>query len=571
MNSYFKKFIGVLALLAVVVACNEEFLETRPYGSVTEGLLATTEKGANSLLIAAYSNLDGFSGWDNGSPWGGAASNWTFGSVAGGDAYKGSEAGDQPDVTPIELHTIDANNPYVEGKWRNYYDGISRTNQAIKSFKSLSDINETQRAQRLAEARFLRGFYHYELHKVFGNVPYIDETVTDVRVGNAGSPLAKIQADLKAAADLLPLTQTEVGRATKGAAQALLANSYLRESKYAEAKTLLDAIINSKRYSLNALYHDNFNPAVRNTNESVLEVQQSVNDGTEGDNGNWGDVLNFPYNGGPQGCCGFHQPSQNLVNAFQTDANGLPLLDTYNNQDVKSDNGIKATDPFTPHTGNLDPRLDWTVGRRSLPYLDWGNHPGSTWIRDQSYGGPYAPKKNVHYRTQQGVLSSASGWSTGPNTNNVKLIRYADVLLQAAECEVEVGSLEKAREYTNLVRARAANPAGWVKNADGSNAANYVIGLYNTAWTDKAVARKAVRFERRLELGMEGHRFFDLVRWGIADTEKAAYFAAESKKRQYLAGGRYVKGKSEFFPIPAKAITQSSKDGKATIAQNPGY
>lgn len=571
MNSYLKKFIGVLVLVAIVVACSEEFLETKPYGSVNESLLATSEKGANSLLIAAYSNLDGFSGWDNGSPWGGAASNWTFGSVAGGDAYKGSEAGDQPDVTPIELHTIDANNPYVEGKWRNYYDGISRTNQAIKAFKSLTNIVETQRTQRLAEARFLRGFYHYELHKIFGNIPYIDETLIDVRIGNAGSPLAKIQADLKAAADVLPLTQSEVGRATKGGAQALLAASYLRESKYAEAKVLLDAIINSKRYSLNALYHDNFNPAVRNTNESVLEVQQSVNDGTEGDNGNWGDVLNFPYNGGPQGCCGFHQPSQNLVNAFQTDANGLPLLDTYNNQDVKSDNGIKSADPFTTHTGNLDPRLDWTVGRRGIPYLDWGLHPGSTWIRDQSYGGPYAPKKNVHYRTQQGVLSSAAGWSTGPNTNNVKLIRYADVLLQAAECEVEIGSLEKAREYTNLVRARAANPAGWVKTDAGTPAANYVIGLYNTPWTDKALARKAVRFERRLELGMEGHRFFDLVRWGVAEAEKTAYFAAEGKKRQYLAGGRFVKGKSEVFPIPAKAITQSAKDGQITIKQNPGY
>lgn len=358
---------------------------------------------------------------------------------------------------------------------------------------------------------------------------------------------------------------------TKGAALGLLGKAYLFQKKYAEAKAAFDQIINSKQYSLTPKYHDNFNAVTRNNSEGVLVVQQAVNEGTEGDNGNIGDVLNYTHGGGPGGCCGFHQPSQNFVNAFKTDANGLPFLDTYNDSDLKNDQGVKSDESFDPPTAALDPRLDWTVGRRGIPYLDWGVHPGTSWIRLQSYGGPYSPKKLVYYKAQEGNLTSAAGWTKGYTANNIKLIRYADVLLMAAECEVEIGSLEKAREYVNLIRARAANPAGWVKNDDGSNAANYVIGLYNTPWTDKDAARKAVRFERRIELGMEGHRFFDLVRWGVAAAEKNAYFAKESTKRTYLIGANFTAGVDEYVAIPFKALTLSAVGGTETLKQNPGH
>lgn len=556
-------------MVVVVISCGKDFLETQPYGSVNNELLSTSEKGANALLIAAYSGLDGFSGWDNGGPWGGASSNWTFGSIAGGDAYKGSEAGDQPDITPLEKHAMDANNPYLEQKWRNFYDGISRANQTIKAFSALEAINANQKTTRLAEARFLRAWFHFDLWKIFRNVPYIDETLEDVRVGNSANILPKIQADLIEAIKGLPVTQPEPGRVTKGAAQAMLGNTYMWEKKYSEAKAQFDAIVASGRYSLNATYYQNFSAEVRNTREGVLEVQMAVNTGS-GDAGNQGDILNFPYNGGPGGCCGFHQPSQDLVNSFQVDANGLPLLDTYNATDVKNDDGIKSDAAFTPHTGPLDPRLDWTVGRRGIPYLDWGKHPGSIWIRDQSYGGPYAPKKNVHEKAQQGGYTNASGWTSGANSNTTKLIRYSDVLLQLAEAEVELGNLERARALVNQVRQRAANPAGFVM--DGSTpAANYKIGTYTAAWTDATVARKAVRFERRLELGMEGHRFFDLVRWGVVATVKNAYFAKEKAKRTYLNGASFTADKNEVFPIPSKAITQSAKDGAPTLKQNKGY
>ena len=326
------------------------------------------------------------------------------------------------------------------------------------------------------------------------------------------------------------------------------------------------------KYALHPEYHSNFRTSGNNGAESVLAVQNSVNDGGGALNSRNADVLNFTYTGGPGGCCGFHQPSQNLVNAFQTDANGLPLLETFNDgAGVKSDQGILSSQPFTPHTGPLDPRLDWTVGRRSIPHLDWGPHPGSSWIRDQVYGGPYSPKKNHYYSEETGVLTDGSSWTSGYIALDNNLMRFAEVLLMAAEAEVEAGSLETARQYVNRVRARAKNPAGFVKKSDGTPAANYVIDTYNTVWSDQAFARKAVRFERRLELAMEGHRFFDLVRWGIAAETINKYLQVEKDRREYLRGAVFKAGVNEYYPIPEQQIILSSINGVPTLQQNPGY
>ena len=298
----------------------------------------------------------------------------------------------------------------------------------------------------------------------------------------------------------------------------------------------------------------------------------TFNDNGRGFNGGLGENLNLPHGGlptQPGGCCGYHQPSQDFVNAFQTNAEGLPYLDSHNAQEVKNDQGIESSAPYTPHTGPLDPRLDWTVGRRGIPYLDWGPHPGKAWIRDQNYAGPFSPKKNVYYKANEGVLTE--GTSRQLSANNTRIIRFSDVILLAAESEAELGNFEKAREYVNQIRKRAANPAGFVKNPDGSPAANYVINEYTTAWTDKAFSLKAVRFERRLELGMEGHRFFDLVRWGIAKEVLNAYLAYERTKRSNLNGASF-KDHNILFPVPQRQIDATKKsDGTATLTQNPGY
>jgi hypothetical protein len=559
-----------ILIVALVYACGEKFLTKEPLGVVSEPALQSA-KGADALLIAAYSSLDGYSGWGNGGPWQGSATNWVFGSIAGGDAYKGSDPGDQPAITPIERMAGLPNNEYFETRWRVLYDGISRSNFALRAIKAAPDLNETNKKIRTAEGRFLRAHYHFELKKMWNMVPYVDENATDFKIPNDKDIYPQIEADLKFAVDNLPLRQSDVGRATKGAAQALLGKVFLFQKKFNEAKQQFDAVVASGVYSLAACYHDNFNPATKNGPESVFAVQSSVNDGSADNlNGNYGEILNYPYTGGPGGCCGFHQPSQNLVNAFQVDANGLPLLDTYNNTDVKNDQGVATNSPFTPHTGPLDPRLDWTVGRRGIPYLDWGPHPGQAWIRDQAFGGPYSPKKNVFYRSQQGTLSGASGWAQGANANNYNIIRYADVLLMLAEAEVELGNLERARALVNQVRNRAKSGC-IVRNPDNTPAANYRVEPYNTPWTSKEFATKAVRFERRIELGMEGHRFFDLVRWGIAEQELNAYYAKEGTLRSYLQGARFTRGKNEYYPIPQQQIVLSTAGGQPTLKQNPGY
>lgn len=572
-----KIFVLLIFLMGVSFSCSDSFIEVQPKGVLSAQSLQN-KAGVNFLLIGAYSALDG---WTTA---GGAfrsyqasADNYVFGGIASDDAYKGTTAGDQPAQSFIEAYQSLPDNVYFQGKWRLSYDGIARANDALQALALATDVTDLERQYFTAEARFIRGHFHFELKKMFNFVPYIDEETYDpadlqsTKLTNDKDIWPDINEDFLFAYNNLPENQTQKGRPTKWAAAAMLGKAYLFQHNYQEAKTYLDAVVASGKYSLMALYHDNFKAVTNNNRESVFEVQYSVNDGASGgENGNIGATLNYPYGGGGvTTCCGFYQPSQNLVNAFKTDASGLPLLDNFNDSDVPNDQGIESTAPFTPYAGTVDPRLDWTVGRRGIPFLDWGVHPGKAYIRDQSYGGPYSPKKHVMYRSDVGVNT----FSGNPrlNANNYRMIRYANVLLWLAEAEIELGNLEEARDLVNQVRSRAANPAGFVKKSDGSNAANYLIGLYTTPWTDADFARKAVRFEQRLELAMEGHRFFDLVRWGIAAPTLNAYVAGEKLKRTYLATATFEAGKHEYFPIPLQEILNSQVNGQFTLTQNPGY
>jgi hypothetical protein len=313
-----------------------------------------------------------------------------------------------------------------------------------------------------------------------------------------------------------------------------------------------------------------------------------VNDGSTAANANAGDVLNFSYDPSkPVSCCGFYQPSYSLTNAYKTDpATGYAMPDTYNNSNLKNDQGIKSTDPFFPDsTITLDPRLDWTVGRRGIPFLDWGNNPGFVFVRNQASGGPYQCIKNAPYASQVGALTDKSSWTAGYTAINVNLIRFADIILWAAECEVEVGSLDNAQADVNMIRNRAAIKGGFVfKYKDPSKpllgvdttkpAANYFIKPYAAGYfagLGQAGARKYVQFERRLELAMEGHRFFDLVRWGTAATELNAYVSKEVGYGYNLMAGAVFKPTSIYFAIPQGEIDASTIAGKPTLIQNPGY
>jgi hypothetical protein len=592
MKKFQYKIILPLSLSALVIlyACSKSFLEINPLGNLQQENLANA-KGVNALLIGAYSALDGYG--VAGGDYGTGVSNWVYGGVASDDAYKGSDPGDQPAIVPIETYTADPSNYYFENKWKAVYDGVQRCNDVLRMLPLATDLADADKARITAEARFLRAHFHFEAKKMWNKVPYIDETVSygqgNFYVSNTEDIWPKIEADFQYAVDNLPATQSQVGRANSWAAKAYLAKAYMFEHKYEQAKPLLQDVIehgvtaSGIKYDLNANFFDNFNAATKNNQEDVFSLQQSVNDGAQGANGNYGDVLNFPYGGGPGGCCGFYQPSQSLVNSYRVDGSGLPFLDTWNDVDVKNDMGIASNQPFTPETAPLDPRLDLTVGRRGIPYLDWGNHPGASWIRDQNNGGPYSPKKNVYFKSQEGSLTDASFWTKGVTANNYVFIRFSDVLLWAAECEVEAsgGSLDRAKDYVNRVRSRMKDhPEAWVhKYVDDNDpsrgfsselAANYSIGLYSS-FPNPDYARKAIRFERKLELAMEGHRFFDLQRYdngtGYMADVLNAYIQKEKSQHTYLQGKTFVKGKNEYFPIPQTEIDLS----RGALHQNPNY
>jgi starch-binding outer membrane protein, SusD/RagB family len=598
---------STVLLSIIIYACNKQ-LNLKPQGSLLASNV-TNNSGVQGLLIGAYVLLSGedVPGQNLGN--GSAASNYVYGSEAADDSYKGSSPSDQPDAIPLLTWSLSqaGTTNYLDQRWAVLYTGIQRANDVIRTMRLSTGIAPADTIEYLAEARFLRGFYHFEGKKAWNNFPYVDENISYVN-NNLSVPnysggqyidiWPSIVADLKYATDNLPNTQPNVGRVNKWAAMAFLAKAYMYQHDYTSAKPLLDQIISSgttsdgKKYALNPLFQSNFNPAEKNSAESVFACQTSVNDGsaiaTNGGNGNTGDELNHPYNHGP-GCCGFNNPSWNLVQAYKTDANGLPFLNgSYNNAPLVSDLA-------NPWSGTVDPRLDWTAGRPGKPWFDWGTID-SSWIRDVPNDGLFVTMKNNYAKSQQGTFSSTETvfWGAAEvAANNITLCRFADVLLWDAECEAQIGSLDQAEIYVNMIRARAGNPQGFMYlNAtyDATKSMytpqttpgdNYKVSAYAPgAFTamGQANALLAIQFERRLELAMEGQRFFDLARYDNGTGSMAAtlnaYVAAEKTRSGfYLVNNTavFTKGVNEYFAIPQQEIDAENATGKIYLKQNPGY
>ncbi len=576
------------SLLFIGVSCKDSFLDTPPPGTYSDASLQNL-KGVEGMLISTYAALDGtyFESWDNNYfNQVGGASNWVWGSIKGGDAYTGTEPSDGIDQKPVERHETQPSNGTLLNKWRGSYDGVAHANQTLRTLYGAvasGEIDATTAKRIEGEAKFLRGHFHFEVQKVFGVAAYVDETVTNDQLNSITNETPiwpQVEADLKFAYDNLPPTQSAAGRANKWAAGAYLAKVYIYQAKWADALALLNVVkggttTSGAPYGLELKYNDNFRTSAETGNkESIFAFEASAIDGTIA-NGNYENTLNQPHGSSAQyaGCCGFFQPSYSMVNSFKTDAvTGLPLIDTYNDSDIKSDEGLLSTDAYTAdNTTPVDPRLDWTVGRRGIPYLDWGVHPGNNWIRQVANGGPFSPIKNVPYLNEKSKTAASVDWGFTSNATNVKIIRYADVLLWLAEAEAEVGSLANAVGYVNQVRTRAANVAGFVP----ASTANYKIGNY-TSFASKAEALKAIRFERKLEFGMEGYRFFDLVRWHnatkagktalsfdiVAYLNGKDYLAKElgaNHKRNHLIGATMTL-KYRYEPLPEYVTTQTRKN-----------
>ena len=610
MSKFFKWTVPAFMLLAAVIvyACSQK-LNLQPQGSLIQTNV-TNNSGVQGLLIGAYTLLSGEDDPGQNLGNGSAASNYVYGNGCSDDAYKGSTPSDQADAIPLMTWSLaeSGTSSYLDEKWVALYNGIQRSNDVIRTLRLSPSISPADTVEYEAEARFLRGFYHFEGVKIFKNFPWVNEFIQyssnnlDVPNYVNGSYIniwPDIVADLSYAANNLPGTQPNKGQVNKWAAMAFLAKAYMYQHEYDSALTLLTQVITQGTtaqgtpYALEPIYESNFNPAQKNGSESVFACQASVNDGsstaTNGGDGDTGDELNFPYNNGP-GCCGFNNPSWNLVQAFKTDANGLPLLDgSYNNNPLISD-PVEA-----PWAGTVDPRLDWVVGRPGEPYFDWGTID-STWVRDLEDDGPFVPKKNSYAKSQQGTYSSTETvfWGAAEvDANNVNLCRFADVLLWAAECEAQAGNLDQAETYVNMVRTRAANPAGFVYlnatyNASTSTytpqttqGANYAVNPYPAgafSAQGQAYAISAIQMERRLELGMEGHRFFDLARWdngsGTMAATLNAYVGVEKNRTGFWRVNNtatFTKGVNENFAIPLNEIQAENATGKVYLVQDPGY
>ena len=560
-----KKILTILLSASILVSCSDDFTEIDPVGSLSDAALQNAT-GVDLLLTGAYSVRDGIRNGGPGADWTKSGDNWWLDAISD-DAHKGSTDGDQADLLAIELFTWDTTNPYWEGRWQALFAGVNRANAVIDLINKSEDPSSF--SVELAQARFLRGHYNFELQRMWVNVPYISDenyAASEFNQPNSGPIWSQIEADFSAAANNLPASRggaySEPGRPLASAARAYLGRAQLYQGKWSEALSSLESVISSGDYALNPDYSANFRSSGENSTEAIFSIQ-FASDGGQSPQGNRGGTLNHPIGSMTGGmCCGFYQPTIDLGNAFQTDANGLPLSN-WKTSDIASDYGIYETEPFTMHTGPLDPRIDYTIGRRGIDLNGFGPMTGKDNIRASftDISGPYVNKKNL-YTAGDDANRGTGGWGEQRTGINYHILRYADVLLMAAEAAVETGALETGRGYVNQVRARAKNGP----RADSQP--NYVIDTYNSAWTDQGAARTAVRHERRVELAMEGHRLFDLRRWGTMVDDLNAYIANEGRTiANFAAKANPVSAKHMALPIPLNAIDSS----QGALTQNPGH
>ena len=579
MKKYNNIVIICLSIL-FLTSCSSDFLDYEPTGVLSSGNVATAAN-AEALVNAAYAAIG------NDEMVGPITNQWVYGSVRSDDAYKGG--GGRGDVDVIDRYeqyntTIaDYGDWMLPRTWTNHYKAISRANFALSVINAIPDADYPLKKVRQAELRFLRAHSHFMLKLLFNKVPYITEELTQEDILKTSNDLSsdalwdKIAADFLFAFDNLQQSQDQVGRADKNAAAAYLAKLNLYQAykqNDAHQVTSIDAaklqkVIDYADKVTGGLVPDfgnNFLDGHDNGSESIWAVQFSINDGTNTGRVSFVTGLNSPHGTPLYGCCGFHLASQNMVNAFRTDANGLPLLDTFNNSDIF--NTITNGDAPLAAGVTLDPRIDHTVGvpGRPFKYKNTLKTSGDmvyklSWASDPGVYGYFGNMK------EQQSPDCSCYVKNGPfigTSKNVDFIRYADVLLFKAEALIQLNRYTEALPIINQVRARAAASKAMPLAAGASDV--YKIAQY-PSFSSKDYAMKALMFERRLEFGMEGPRFFDLVRWGIAEPVLNAYLNVEKTKRDFLSNAKFTAGRDEYYPIPQREIDFTG----GLYKQNPGY
>ncbi|MET0242167.1 MAG: RagB/SusD family nutrient uptake outer membrane protein, partial [Flavitalea sp.] len=496
-----KKLIILFAAGLAFTACKKQ-LDYKPTGVLSSSDL-TSPSAVEGLVTAAYAAIG------NGDMIGPIYSNWAYGSVRSDDAYKGGGGtADLDEVDKMEHYNLvnAAMNGigFLPRSWKNLYKSISRANVALRAVNNLSETEYPNKAIRTGELRFLRAHSYFTLKLLFKNIPIFDETADEEEILQTSNDLPnnesweRIAADFQFAIDNLPEDQSELGRANKLSAQAYLAKLRLYQAyeqnethqvtnintqRLQDVVTLTQAVIASGKYSLSPDIADNFLPETENGPESVFAIQFSINDGTTTGRLNFEDGLTYPHGAPQYGCCGFHAPSQNLVNAFGTNAQGLPNFETFNNSIINL------------LTADFDVRLDHTVGIDGHPYKYDNTKPFSnSWVRDPGVYG------NFHAMRSEQLATSPSYSKQGPfigTAKNVDILRYDDILLMQAEAYIELGQQNLALPLINQIRTRAAASTGRLRKANGTFPTKYYVGLYTSVGWTQEYARKALQWERR--------------------------------------------------------------------------
>lgn len=569
----------IATTLMVISSCGEDFLYKAPQGSIDQAALMN-QTGIDLLTTTAYANLteDG---------WGASPFNWTFGGMYGGDANKGSDANDQSVLNDMEIYNVQSNSNYINQKWIWVYKGAKRVNIALQTMSEVEKLPEAFVKNRNGELHFLRALFYFEGIKVFGSfIPWVDETILEnnPKIHNDVDIYPKVLGDIDIAIQDLPEKQDMPGRANIWAAKALKAKILMQKGEMAAAKPILKDVIengqtsNGLKYDLEDDMNANFDSYRDNGMESIFAVQFS----NDLNNANTGMSLCYPHGGkgSPGGCCGFYQPSYELANSFKVGADGLPMLDnSYRNEpyvSVKNPSTEKDA-PLSINTdAPVDPRIDFAIGRFGIPYKDWGV-PKTNWVRDVGNGGFFMPKKHVYTKKEldaglaDGGLSA--GWAPG-SAINLQYLSLRDMILLYAECLANDNELEAAMKCVNRIRTRAAKPENIIM-WNGAPAANYKISDYpaaHPAFSDKEVCIKAIRMERKLELAMEGQRWFDLARWGgkYMSQQIKEYITFEKKYlfTKFSTAVTLSEDKT-MFPIPQRQIQTMGNDenGKPYLVQ----
>ena len=568
-----KKFFNILCVGLVCLSattlftsCDDFLDEHKPQATLSDDQVKSPEN-AEAMAISAYAIFTSAEDINS------SFSMWNF-DVRSDDAYKGGNGTSDGDVFhQLEVQQgVLTTNWNINDMWVRLYNSLSRVNSAIALLKETDD-SFVMKSQRLAEMKFLRAYGHFLLKRLYKNIPFVvnenltyeeyNELSNTQYTNDEGWQL--IIDDLMEAYNTLPEVQQDKGRPTRSAAAAFLAKVYLYKAyRQDDARSNqvtsidqgdLEKVIEFTNPSLYANYgleddiHNNFRPEEEYENgiESIWAIQYSRNDGSTYGNLNWSYGLippNIP--GATDGGCDFYKPSQNLVNAYHTGADGLPLLDNFNEKD------------FNLAEDNADPRLFLTVGMPGLPYMFNRNYmmeETSIWSRSNGLYGYYVSlKHNVDPALIGSYLIKGSYWASSMNRI---VFRYADVLLMRAEAYAQLGQTDQAINLVNQLRSRAASSTQMISSYPNLYGVKMFISNYRGSYSkDQAV--KIVKMERRLEMGMESERFFDLVRWGDAATVLNKYYSEEIDHCAIYSAAHFTANKDEYLPIPFSQISASN-------------